>query len=55
MVEVTTTKMNDLIETLNATSPIRTVFYCLVALIALGIIGMVFTDVVGSIANRKKP
>ncbi|AEI47653.1 hypothetical protein [Runella slithyformis] len=42
--------MKELIELLNHTSPVRTVFYCVVGLIALLIIGDVITNLFSNLA-----
>ena len=46
--------MTDLIEVLNATSPARTLFYCVVSLIALAIVAEAVANVFIAFANRKK-
>ncbi len=44
--------MKEIIETLNHTSPARTVFYCLVFLVALFIVALVVIELI-NVFNRK--
>lgn len=43
--------MKELIETLNHCSGGRCFFYCIIGLMALYIVGLILTDVVGSISR----
>ena len=46
--------MTDLIEVLNQTSAIRTVFYCVIFVIVVGIVAEAVSDILVAAFNRNK-